>query len=468
MISLVPVAHGALAPKDDLPIPETWFAWGAAIVLILSFIGLSSAWLKPRFEEDGWRGVGGPFQRLLVNPVAEALAGALGVFLLGVVVWSGLYGTANSAANFNVTFVFVTFWVCVPIVSVFFGDVFRPLNPWRAIARVVSGAFGLIAGRSHPPPLAYPERLGRWPAVVGLAAFLWLELAYGIPFEPVVIIDPRTVAIATLIYTGITFVGMALFGIEKWCQRGETFSVLFNMFSRISPLEVRDGRLGLRPWLSGAVGWGLVPGSVALVLLLIAGTTYDGAAEGILAGPIDGLYELINGGANAEGDVLARRLTASIFMLLTFAVVAAIYWGGIMGMRSEGGPMSTRELGRTFAFCFIPIAFAYTLAHYFSLVVFQEQAQFTYLLSDPLGNGSDFFGTASGTVDLRVVSSEAVWYVQVASLVVGHVVALAMGHDKALALYQDLRRATRSQYWMLALMVSFTVLGLALLSAANK
>jgi hypothetical protein len=130
--------------------------------------------------------------------------------------------------------------------------------------------------------------------------------------------------------------------------------------------------------------------------------------------------------------------------------------------------MTTRELGRTFAFCFIPIAFAYVLAHYFSLVVFQEQAQFTYLLSDPLGEGADYFGTASGTVDLRVISSEFVWYVQVASLVVGHVAALAMGHDKALGVYQNLRRATQSQYWMLALMVSFTVLGLALLSAANQ
>ncbi len=463
----VPLGHGALAPKDDLPIPETWFAWGAAIVLILSFIGLSIAWVKPRWDEDRWKAFGG-FSKLIVNPVTEVLAGVLSVFLLGVVVWSGLYGTENSAANFNVTFVFVTFWVCVPIVSVFFGDVFRALNPWRAIGRVFGGGFALIVGRSAPAPLEYPDKLGRWPAFAGLAAFLWLELAFGVPFEPVVIIDPRTVAIATLIYSAITFVGMALFGVERWCERGETFGVLFNMFSRIAPLEVRDGTLGRRPWFSGAVGWGLVPGSVALILLLIAGTTYDGAAEGVLAQPIDWMYDLINGGAGAEGDILARRLTATVFMVLTFGVVSGIYWGGIKGMGTEGSGMTTRELGRTFAFCFIPIGFAYVLAHYFSLVVFQEQAQFTYLLSDPLGEGADYFGTASGTVDLRVISSEFVWYVQVASLVVGHVAALAMGHDKALGVYQNLRRATQSQYWMLALMVSFTVLGLALLSAANQ
>src|SRR5688572_10527964 len=232
------------------------------------------------------------------------------------------------------------------------------------------------------------------------------------------------------------------------------------MFSRISPLEVRDGALGRRRWFSGAVGWGLVPGSVALVLLVIAGTTFDGAAEGVLAEPIDWFYEFVNGGAGAEGDVFARRLTATVFLLFSFGVVSAIYWGGIKGMGTEGSGMTTRELGRTFAFCFIPIAFAYTFAHYFSLAVFQEQAQFTYLLSDPLGQGSDYFGTAGGTIDFKVINSEFVWYVQVGSLIAGHVAALAMGHDKALAVYQNLRRATQSQYWMLALMVSFTVLGL--------
>ncbi len=60
---------------------------------------------------------------------------------------------------------------------------------------------------------------------------------------------------------------MALFGVERWCERGETFSVYFNMLSRISPLEVRDGKLGTRPWFSAAVGWGLPAGSVAFVLL---------------------------------------------------------------------------------------------------------------------------------------------------------------------------------------------------------
>jgi len=44
-----------------------------------------------------------------------------------------------------------------------------------------------------------------------------------------------------------------------------------------------------------------------------------------------------------------------------------------------------------------------------------------------------------------------------------------LAHDRALVLYPDDRRkAVRSQYWMLAIMVFFTVLALWLLSEASK
>jgi hypothetical protein len=467
VISL-PLAH-ALQGKQDLPIPEWLFAWGASIVLIVSFVGLSIAWREPRLEGDRWRPLATGWSRVLLGRPAQIATGSIGAFLLGVTVWAGLYGTEAPDRNFAVTFVFVTVWLGFVVANVLFGDVFRAFNPWRAIARAASAGFRLIAGQQGPPALAYPERIGRWPAALGLLLFLWLELVYGESGFQTVGLTPRTVAIATLIYSGYTFVGMTLFGIEKWCDRGETFSVYFGMFARLAPLEVRDGRLGRRRWFSGAVGWALVPGSVAVVLVTIAGTTFDGAQEGLLKDAIANVFDALYDNGDGLGPLFSLRLTNSVFMALTLAVVAGIYWAGVAGMGTAGSKSSgLRELGRKFAHGFIPIGLAYLFAHYFSLVLFQEQAQFTYLLSDPLGEGSDLFGTASGGIDYGLIGAEAVWYVQVAALVVGHVAALAIGHDKALAEYRSQRRATESQYWMLALMVSFTVLGLALLSSANS
>jgi hypothetical protein len=459
----LPFAHATLIGKEDVPIPEWLFAWGASLVLIVSFVALTLAWTRPRFEGDRWRPVSSRISGAIVNRATGFLAGALGAFLLGVVVWTGLFGTESPDRNFSVAFVFSTFWLGTIVASVAFGDVFRALNPWRAIARVAAAGFRLIAGQSAPPPLRYPERLGRWPAVAGIAGFAWFELVYALSGFQAVGLTPHSVAIATLIYTGWTFVGMALFGIDKWLARGEAFSVFFHMFSRLAALEVRDGRLGRRPWLSATTSWATSPGSLALVLLVIGMTAFDGAAEGLLKGPINSL----DGALEGLGPLAAMRLSNTFYMVISIAVVAGIFWGGIAGMHTVRGSGSTRELARKFAHSFIPIALAYLVAHYFSYFVFLEQAQFTYLLSDPLGNGSDLFGTANNGIDYTLLGANLTWYVQVAALVIGHVLALVLGHDRALEIYGDPRTAARSQYWMLAMMVGFTTLGLFLLSQSN-
>jgi hypothetical protein len=107
------------------------------------------------------------------------------------------------------------------------------------------------------------------------------------------------------------------------------------------------------------------------------------------------------------------------------------------------------------------------IAHYCSLLLYQGQA-LAYLVSDPLGNGSNIFGTAKQTIDYSVITATGVWYVQVVALVLGHACGLALAHDRALVIYRSPRAATRSQYWMLVVMIGFTSLGLWLLSAANS
>ena len=115
---------------------------------------------------------------MLLGAPAQVVCGLLGILLLGVTVYAGLRGTEAADRNFAVSFAFVTVWLGFPVLSALLGDVFRSFNPWRAIGRAVGGAFTAIAGQ-RPAHLAYPERLGRWPAAVGLVAFVWLEIVYG-------------------------------------------------------------------------------------------------------------------------------------------------------------------------------------------------------------------------------------------------------------------------------------------------
>jgi hypothetical protein len=453
-------AH-ALVGRKDLPVPAWLFAWGASLVLVISFALLTVAWTKARLQDEEWEPLPGWFSRAVLNPITQTLCGLIGVGLFLLVLYSGFRGIEDPTHNFSIIFVFYTFWLGVVLLSVLLGDVFRAFNPWRAVGRVISGGFRLIAGESAPAPFTYPDRLGRWPAVVGVILFVWLELIAGGGIAP----TPHKVAAATAIYSLVTFVCMGLFGVEEWISRGEAFNAYFGMFSQLGPLETRGGQVGTRKFLTGAPQWLAVSGAAALVLTSIGVTSFDGAQEGVWSGTIRWTFERSSDLGLSLPD--SFRVANTIWLLITLAGISGLYWLGVKGMHSVRGSPATLRLGRSFAHTLIPIALAYLVAHYFSAFLYQEQAQFTYILSDPLGHGSNLFGTAGGGINYGIVGSNTVWYVQVGALVVGHVLGLTLAHDRALATYDSLRLASRSQYFMLAVMVVFTCFGLFLLSQAN-
>jgi hypothetical protein len=129
--------------------------------------------------------------------------------------------------------------------------------------------------------------------------------------------------------------------------------------------------------------------------------------------------------------------------------------------------LGARGAAGAFVHSLVPIAVAYVAAHYLSLLVFQGQAA-VYLASDPFGRDWDLFGTATRAIDYGVLSQNATWYLQVAFVVGGHVAALTLAHDRALVLFDDARRAARSQHLMLGVMVGFTTLALWLLAQAGS
>ena len=463
-MSWLPFAH-ALVARQDLPVPAWLFAWGAAIVLVVSFFALSIGWRTPRLEAERWRPLPAGLSRVLLGLPTRIACGLVGILLLGLAIYAGLRGTEAPDRNFALTFIYVTAWLGLPLFSVLLGDVFRPFNPWRAVGRVVGAGFTALAGQP-PSHLRYPQRLGRWPAAVGLVAVVWLEVVYGASGGVAVGLDPHSAAVAALLYSGYTLAMMAVFGVEQWCRTGEVFSVYFGMFGRLGCFGTEDGWLGVRRPLSAATSWATLPGSAAVVIASIATTSFDGAQEGAFKGAMESVFEWF---ADAGlGLTAALRVTDTIFIVLCFAGVGLVYLIGVRGMASVPGAPSFRHLRDGFAHTLIPIAFAYLVAHYFSLFVFQEQAQFTYLLSDPLGTGTtDLFGTASAGVDYRALSANTIWYVQVSALIAGHVIGLMLAHDRALVYWPDYRKATASQYWMLAVMVAFTCFGLYLLSVSN-
>lgn len=432
-------AHG-LGERSDLPLPGWLFAWGAALVLAVSFFAFAALWQTPKLETAV------PKKRFRVPGLIEPICGAIGVLIFIGLVVAGLAGTQEISTNIVPTFVYVVIWTVIPLTSAIFGDWFKAFNPWRAIARLGSAARARLRPGRAPTQLAYPEALARWPAVILLFSFGWLELV------PESGRDPDLLAILMLAYAAIQLAGMALFGSERWLERGDAFGLHFNFFSRISPLTVVDGRLATRLPLSGLTDIDRLPATVAFICTSIGITAFDGAGEGSLWKSI--------GGAEPSGATMTLGLLAVIL------IVAGFYRLGVAGMRSSHIDMPARDLARNFAPSLVPIMVGYVLAHYFSFVLFQG-AQLYGLISDPAGVGWNLFGTSYTFVFPGFVSNNVIWWVQVAALVAGHVAGLAVAHDKALALWGKARAAAQSQMWMLVVMVGFTSLGLWLLSQAN-
>jgi hypothetical protein len=434
-------AHG-LVGRADLPLPEEAFGAAAAGVLVVSFLALAAGWSRSRLEQ--WR------ERPLVPlPAAvDAALGAIGIAVFAIGIYAGLAGSDRTAENLLPTLVYVGVWVGIPFLSLLAGDVFRLLSPWRALGRGVGWLARRLGGESLSEPLAYPERLGRWPAVAGIVAFGICELAWADARTP------QTLAILALIYSSVQLVGMATYGVEPWSRNADALGIYFGLFARISPWTRRDGRLVWRRPLAGVVGLDTPPGTVALLVAAIGVTAFDGAREGRLFNDV--LPDLQQAFESLGLSIRpALELSYVLGLFATIGVIGLIWAAGVAGM--PGRP------GRRFAHSLVPIVAAYVVAHYFSLLAYNGQDLWR-LAQDPLGNGP-----ASGPViDYSVVSATAIWYVQVIALVAGHVAALVLAHDRALVVYGDPKKATRSQVAMLVVMVAFTCLGLWLLSAANK
>jgi len=360
---------------------------------------------------------------------AARVAG-LAFFVLVLV--AAAVGTEESASNFAPVAVYVVFWVGLQVGSAVLGDVWRVLSPFDTVA--------LLARRGPDEPL--PDAT-HWPAVAGIAGFVWLELCYHRPDSP------RVLALALAAYTLAMAAGVVRSG-RGWLRTGDAFAAWFGLLATMAPLH-RDGygRLRARLPFTGLARVEPRAGTAGLILTVLGSTAFDGVTRTAWwRSVVD---------TRLGWDATAVRTLGLAF---TIGVVSLAYAGAMrLAARLTGEPPDSLLL--PFVHSLVPIALAYAVAHYFSLFVFEGQ-QALALVSDPLGRGADWFGTVDWAIDYRALSTRTISYVQAGAIVVGHVVAVVVAHDRAVERF-DARVATRSQLPLLAVMVAYTVAGLAIL-----
>jgi hypothetical protein len=443
------LAHG-LGGRSDLPVPLWLAQYAAAAALLVSFAVLSTLWRTPRLEgpaaSDG-RPLPAAFQRFADARATRIGLRALGLLLAGATVIVAAFGPNNSGINPAPTWVYVWFWVGLVPASLLLGPIWRLLNPLRTL----SAGLARLAGdpdQQHASPLPLPPRLGYWPAAIGLAAFAWLELVY--PDRD----EPFTLLIFFVAYAWAQLAAAFRYG-QAWYARGDAFEVYSSLIARLCPIGRRaDGRLAVRNPLARLAGLQPEPGLVAVVCVLLGSTAFDGLSRTrwwsdltLLASPT------------------ASILLGTAGLLGAIAVVAVTYT--IAARASQhylpAGPANnpSDRLDRQFVHSLIPILVGYTIAHYFSLLVFQGQAGYI-LASDPFAAGWDLFGTANWRINLVLVSTTAIALIQVGAIVGGHILGVVAAHDRAVGLFEG-RDQLRGQIPLLGTMVFYTLSGIGLL-----
>jgi hypothetical protein len=443
------LAHG-LGGSSDLPVPYAYAMVGAAWALTFTFAVVAVAWRRPRFDPEA---PGRPLPAWVTTLVdARAtrwtIAGAALVFAVWVVA-AGVWGPQTQANGLLGAF-YVLLWVGLVALSLAFGPVWRVVSPMRTVYLLLRRA---VPQRLSRLRLSYPESWGYRPAVVGLFAFVWLELA-----------SPNSAALPwvrawLLVYAVVLLVGAWLCG-QRWLARADPFGVYSMAVSRLSPFRrsATTGQIVVGNPFDHLPSLPVRPGVVAMLAVLLGSTAFDSySSSPTWRNFADRLSRLAHG----VPVTLSSSVLRTVGLLAFISVVALTF---SLAARATGGldREQRRALPGQLAHSLIPIVVGYIFAHYLSYLVERGQ-QAVIALADPFGHGWNLLGLAHLQVAYVLSQHPPVLAgIKVACVVTGHIVAVIAAHDKALRLLPSGHQLT-GQLTMMLVMVGYTFTGLYLL-----
>lgn len=470
---LLLISDGASAhsfgQQYTLPVPVWMYLYGAAAALVVSFavVGyfVNAGSIETNRREYDLSRIWAPGRR--TSRCLIGLLRCLSVGALLLAVFAGLLGTENPYRNINMTLFWVIFGLGFTYLTALVGDWFAVLNPFRVLAEWIERVLPVtFQGRYR-----YPDALDYWPAIILYIAFIWIEL-FGRT-------TPFSLSVSLLAYVLVNLSGCWLVGSHVWFERCEFLGVFLRLVAKMAPIKVvteHPGRiigLYLRQPFVGLFQERTIPVSLLVfVLFMLSSTAFDGLKETALwVGSFwKNIYQWVlipvyGSAPNVTFPTIKKLFLVyqSVALVLSPFIYLAVYALSIYFTKAVTRhivPFS--QLLLSFGFSLVPIAFAYHLTHYYTLLQIQG-AQIVRLISDPFGVGWDLFGTAHIAINI-VPDLGVVWHTQVFVIILGHVVSVYMAHMQALKLFRDRRTAVLSQLPILMLMVGFTTLGLWILS----
>lgn len=435
------IASGhAFGQQYTLPLPLSLYVVGAGAALIASFaiLGLFSCpggHARAYVKED-----------LISENLSRGISTTLSI--LGVLVFlfalsTAFFGSAEAEENPSLFLFWIGLLLMVTYASAIVSGLWERLDPFRTITR-------LVLGKRYKPLFEFPMWLRYLPALVMYLAILWLELlSFGAGSIP------SNIGYALFGYLVLALFGVGLFGSAQWFRYGDFFSVFFGIVERFAPLQLNNRFLTITPPGERSLERADALILLVFILLMLSSTAFDAVRE----------TQMWFDAMSASAFILQNFELVSIVVLIVSPVAfLALYALAISLMCViTGTPPRFFEMLLRFTFSLIPIVVAYNFAHYFTLILMEGQ-NFIPMFSDPLARGWDLFGTASYVFNPGIIGAATVWYIQVGTILVGHIVATYIAHRIALKEFATRSHIILGQIPMLVLMIFYTSFGLWILS----
>ena len=404
------IFHHGIGSVGDLPIPFETVLNVSAWVIILTFVFLKISWKKSVLVQ----------KEVIVEQRQPWLGKIFGVFILSLLILPGLIGNEEAKTSITPLIIWVFLWIGVPVLGLVFGDIYSKFNPLSII----------------PSPEKKPSTV--WFAAALFLGLTWFELVWRKPGNPTHI---GIVFILLMLITTGTRIIFSKASIEV-----DPLHLLHHLYAK---LRFTLSKPIYKNMLENIANLSNFKGMEYFILLMIGTVTYDGLRGTTF------WYNLFG------SSTLDITFSTFAFFGINIIIIGSYRFACWFALKVSGEKQDLNNISLLFGHTMLPIAFAYHVTHYLSLLLYESQT-ILYRLNDPYGIGWNLFGIDDVSINY-FLTPVALWGIQVFVTLAGHMLSVVLAHDLAIKLFGH-QQSDKTQYIFLLITVGLTLQALFVLS----
>jgi hypothetical protein len=403
--------HGIIN-VGDLPIPFDMVLNSAVLVVVVTFVFLKISWKESILTS----------QETLFSTKQSLSGKVFGFIIIVLLTVPGLINNEPAKTSITPLVLWIFLWIAVPVLGLIFGDLYAKFNP---LALIVNRE-----GVSHN---------------VYFASFLflcltWFELVWNKPG------NPRHIGIVFLVLLIVVSVIQRFY--NKTIIEVDPLLLLHHLYSK---MKITNSKPVFRTLLNNISNLAQLKGMEYFILLMIGTVTYDGLRETTF------WFELFG------SQTYETSFSTVAFLLMNLLIIVFYRFACYFAIRVSGEDLNLNEISLKFGHTMLPIAFAYHVTHYLSLLLFEFQTV-VYRLNDPFGFGWNLFNVQEPEVNY-FLEPIALWTIMVIVTLAGHMLSVVLAHDLSVKLFGH-QKSDKTQYVFLFITVALTLQALFVLSVA--